>query len=138
MTSQAEIRTLVVSALTGQTDAGANVFDSPSDALQEDALPAITVHTGEEASELLCPYPRTTRRTLPITVKVFVKTQTNDQAAQAAADAIACKVGEILSGERFGSILDDLEFKGNGEKSETAGSVIASAVMEFEATYFAG
>ncbi len=122
----------------GETDADDDVFNSPSDDLGEDVLPAITVHSGDEASELLCNYPRTTKRTLPISIKAFAKTQTDDPDAQAAADAIACKVGEILSGERFGGVLIDLEFKGNGEKSETAGSVIASAVMEFEATYFAG
>jgi hypothetical protein len=134
--TQDEVRTLVAQALTGATSLGDRVFLSRSSDLGEEEAPGIAINSGEEESELQCNYPRTTLRRLPITVKVFTKVLTEEEDAVAAADAVACEIEAILSGERFGGKLLDMEFKGKGERSEVAGKIHGSATLEFEASYF--
>ena len=78
MSIRTSIRDDVVSALTGLTTTGANVFRSRVYPIAEAKLPGICIYTSTDDAEYatLTP-PRTLLRSLVLTVEAYVKANTN-------------------------------------------------------------
>lgn len=130
------IRDNVVTALTGLTTTGNNVYQTRIYPVAEDKLPGIAIYTRTEDTEYqTITVPRIQERTLSIAVEAYVKALNNYDDTL---DAIAAEVEAALYTDltRGGFAKDtrvvsfDAQFSGDGDQP------VAYATIEIQIDYF--
>tara|TARA_R100000781_G_scaffold112701_1_gene80200 strand:- start:116 stop:559 length:444 start_codon:yes stop_codon:yes gene_type:complete len=115
------IRDNITTTLTGLTTTGTRVHQTRFYPLAEAKLPALTIYTKSETSDYsTVKTPRTTIRTLDVTVEAYVSANTN---LDNTLDTIAVEIEEALFTDltRGGNAKDtkitsfDADFSGDGE-----------------------
>ena len=124
-----QIRDNVVTALTGLTTTGSNVFRSRVYPMETSKLPGLAIYTDSEeiAPQTISP-PRTQLRTLTVTVDCYVKGVSNfdndlDTISEEVEEALAADLtrGGLAKDTRVASFQAD--FSGEGEQPIATGKI---------------
>jgi len=122
-----QIRDDIVTALTGLTTTGSNVFRSRIFPLEETNLPALCIYTKSETSEYdTIGLPRSVNRILDVAVEAYVKGVSNYDNTL---DTIAVEVEEAIAADiTLGNLAKDAQitafeadFAGDGEQPVAVG-----------------
>ncbi|MBT7914060.1 hypothetical protein HN588_09145 [Candidatus Bathyarchaeota archaeon] len=91
-----QIRDAVATRVTGLTTTGTNVFQSRTYSLSNDKLPALTIYTKEESSDIVN-MSRDLRRTLSIVIEGYAKASSS---LDDTLDTIAAEVEAAMGSDR--------------------------------------
>lgn len=115
------VREKVKEILLGETDAGDAVYISRALPTDAEAMPAISIYTGDEAVELFDQSPKRYQRNLQLLIEVAIAGDTDDE-LDFERDKFGDKIEAILEeDETLGDLVDSIQLTSNELEQDATG-----------------
>ncbi len=134
MNNRTNIRSALVTMLSGNTDAGTNVYPHRATNLWDSQLPAILIFTNQESAQPESLRSTRSIRTLELSIEVRIKASTD---VDSAIDALMGDIEDILTADRslVGTVISSQLTNSEIRVDGSTDTEIGVGVLTFECKY---